>query len=182
MIKNRLFLNRYLLLLVIIFLTSSCSPQPEPTPFRLPTSIPPIQPLATSTTIPTIVVTSSPTEIILTPSIDESCTNALSFLDDITIEDGTTFSANTSIDKQWLVKNDGTCDWDATYKLKWVGGDPMSVNTEQSLYPARAGTQATLRIIFTAPTTAGEYESAWQATDPDGNFFGDLVFIKIVVQ
>ncbi|MFN3490833.1 MAG: NBR1-Ig-like domain-containing protein, partial [Anaerolineales bacterium] len=88
---------------------------------------------------------------------------------------------NASIDKQWLVKNDGTCDWDARYKLKWVGGDPMGSNTEQLLYPARAGTQAALRIIFTAPATAGEYESAWQAVDPDGNFFGDLIFIRIVV-
>jgi hypothetical protein len=109
------------------------------------------------------------------------CTNVLSFIDDVTIKDGTSFSPNAQIDKQWLVKNDGTCDWDSTYKLKWVGGDPMSANTEQPLYPARAGAQATLRIIFTAPTIAGAYESAWQAVDPDGNFFGDLVFILIVV-
>lgn len=58
----------------------------------------------------------------------------------------------------------------------------MGANAEQPLYPARAGVQAVLRIIFTAPATAGAYESAWQAVDPDGNFFGDLIFIKIVVQ
>lgn len=183
MIKNiRFFSSRQLILLFIIFLTSSCSPQPEPTPFRPPTSIPPTQPLPTTTTIPAIF-TETPTQQIISATATESvCTNILSFLDDVTVEDGTTFLPNDSIDKQWLIKNDGTCDWDSTYKLKWVGGDPMSANTEQPLYPARAGTQATLRIIFTAPATAGEYESAWQAVDPDGNFFGDLVFIKIVVQ
>ncbi|MBL8051324.1 MAG: hypothetical protein JNM46_08890 [Anaerolineales bacterium] len=184
MIKNiRLFPNPELILLLIIFFTSSCSPQPAPTPFRPPTSIPPTQLLPTTTPIPTIfTLTETPTQPVIsfTPTATV-CTNILSFLDDVTVEDGTTFLPNDSIDKQWLIKNDGTCDWDSTYKLKWVGGDPMGATQEQPLYPARAGTQVTLRIIFTAPATAGEYESAWQAVDPDGNFFGDLVFIKIVV-
>lgn len=85
------------------------------------------------------------------------------------------------MDKQWLVQNSGTCNWDSTYKLKWVGGNTFGVSEEQPLFPARAGTQATLRILFTAPIEPGAYESAWQAVDPDGNFFGDLVFIKITV-
>jgi hypothetical protein len=180
--NTRFFSSLQLILLFIIFLTSSCASQPEPTPFRPPTSIPPTQPLATITSIPTtLALTETPTQgVIFTPT-STICTNILSFLDDVTVEDGTSFSPNTSIDKQWLVQNDGTCDWDSTYALKWVGGDPMSANTEQPLYPARAGTQATIRIVFTAPTEIGEYESAWQAVDPDGNIFGDLVFIKIVV-
>jgi hypothetical protein len=182
MIKNIRFISsRQLILFFIIILTSSCSPQPEPTPFRPPTLIPPTQPLPTTTTVPTIF-TEIPTQQIISSTATESvCTNVLSFLDDVTVEDGTTFSPNTSIDKQWLVKNDGTCDWDSTYQLKWVGGDPMGANTEQPLFPARAGSQATLRILFTAPTIAGDYESAWQAVDSNGNFFGDLIFIKIVV-
>lgn len=191
MIKNtRFFSSRQLhsprrgILLFIILLTSSCLSQTEPTPFRPPTSILPTQLLATTTPVPTIVaLTQTPTQgVISSTPTSNICTNVLSFLNDVTVEDGTAFSPNTSIDKQWLVQNDGTCNWDSTYALKWVGGDPMSVTTEQPLYPAHAGTQATLRIIFTAPAIAGEYESAWQAVDPDGNFFGDLVFIKIVVQ
>lgn len=179
--NTRLFSSRQLILLFIILFTSSCSPQPAPTPFRPPTSIPVTQIIPTSTTIATSTVDLQTQVVTSVTSTNEPCTNILSFLDDVTVDDGTTFSPNDSIDKQWLVKNDGTCDWDSTYQIKWVGGDPMGANTEQALYPARAGTQATLRIIFTAPTTAGEYESAWQAVDSDGNFFGDLVFIKIVV-
>lgn len=182
MIKNRFTLNFNLILLLIIFLTSSCSPQPEPTPFRPPTSIPSTQIISTATPVPTIFsITETPTQQIFSTPTESICTNVLSFLDDVTVEDGTSFLPNTQIDKQWLIKNDGTCDWDSTYKLKWVGGDPMGANTEQPLYPARANTQVTLRILFTAPSEVGEYESAWQAVDPDGNFFGDLVFIKIVV-
>lgn len=100
----------------------------------------------------------------------------------MTIPDGTILSPGTNIDKQWLVDNSGTCNWDSHYRLKWVGGDPLGAVPEQALYPARAGTRINLRIVFTAPAAVGSYESAWQAYDPDGNPFGDLVYVRIVVQ
>lgn len=185
--RYKRFILTFNLLLSLIIL-SACGEVTTPTPFRPPTSIPPIasplgtQSLPTTTPIPTIFsITETSTQQIFSTPTENICTNVLSFLDDVTVEDGTTFLPNAQIDKQWLIKNDGTCDWDSTYKLQWVGGDPMSANTTQALYPARAGTQATIRIVFTAPTEIGEYESAWQAVDPDGNFFGDLIFIQIVV-
>jgi len=68
-----------------------------------------------------------------------------------------------------------------TYNLKWIGGDTLGAAEVQPLFPARPGTQATLRILFVAPSVEGPYESAWQAVDPNGNVFGDLIFIKILV-
>jgi hypothetical protein len=109
------------------------------------------------------------------------CANNLEFIQDVTIPDGTSISFGASIDKQWLVNNNGTCNWDSTYRLKWIGGDPLGAAQEQVLYPARAGTQTTLRITFTAPTAEGTYESWWQAYGPDGIAFGDQVSMKIVV-
>jgi hypothetical protein len=157
----------------------ACSTPSTPTPFRPPTAIPPTQlvPTATPNPItPTLAIT-------LTPTVEAGpCTNQLTFLDDLTIEDGTTFAPGASIDKQWLVQNDGTCDWDATYKLKWVGGYTLGVSEEQPLFPARAGIQVTLRIVFTAPTEPGTYQTTWQAADPEGNLFGDTVYMEIVVQ
>jgi len=97
------------------------------------------------------------------------------------VEDGTVVSPGANIDKQWLVTNSGTCNWDSRYRLKLIGGDALGAATEQALYPARAGTQATLQIIFTAPLEAGTYESAWQAYNPEGEAFGDFVSIKIIV-
>ena len=105
----------------------------------------------------------------------------MEFIQDVTIPDGTTVSIGSTIDKQWLIKNNGACNWDSTYRLKWIGGDPMGASQEQILYPAKAGAQAILRIVFTAPTSEGTYESAWQAYGPDGVAFGDPVFMKIVV-
>ena len=81
-----------------------------------------------------------------------------------------------SIDKEWLVTNSGSCNWDSVIVLKLISGDAMGVPSEQALYPARAGTQATLRIVFTAPQNIGTYQSAWQAFAPDGTAFGRQVY------
>ncbi|MFN2280410.1 MAG: NBR1-Ig-like domain-containing protein [Anaerolineales bacterium] len=51
----------------------------------------------------------------------------------------------------------------------------------QALYPARQATKAVLEIIFTAPDNPGRYNSWWQAYDPDGNRFGDPVYLEISV-
>ena len=175
----RLFPRSFLILLPILFLTVGCGAQSTPTPFRPPTAIPPTQPSPTTTPLPptpTPAVTLAPTPT------EGPCFNELTFLEDATIEDGTTFAPGEPIDKQWLVQNDGSCDWVSSYTLKWVGGHPIGVLEDQPLYPAKAGVQATLRIVFTAPAEPGVYQTVWQAADPDGNLFGETVFMEIIVK
>ncbi len=169
----------FAVLLVLTF-ASACAPKTTPTVFRPPTQPQPTQILSTTTPIPAIYTALPPSTATATATAGP-CTNNLEFIQDITIPDGTSISSGTIIDKQWLVNNNGTCNWDSSYRLKWSGGDPLGAAQEQILYPARAGTQATLRINFTAPATEGTFESAWQAYGPDGVAFGDPVFMKIVV-
>lgn len=176
----RFLFGSCLLLLLIIFFAPACAPRSTPTPFRPPTQPPPAAPLPTTTPIPALFPPTFTPTVTPTPTL-EPCTNDLDFIDDLTVEDGASFTAGAAIDKQWLVQNSGTCHWDAAYKLKWVGGSPLGAAETQPLFPARAGTQATLRILFTAPAEAGPYTSTWQAVDPDGNVFGDLIFMEIVV-
>jgi hypothetical protein len=165
--------------LTLIF-ASACAPKTTSTPFRPPTKPASTQILATLTPIPAIY-TAIPTPTVTATATEGPCTNNLEFVQDVTIPDGTSISFGAVIDKQWLVNNNGTCDWDSAYRLKWIGGDPLGAAQEQILYPARAGTQATLHITFTAPTVEGTYESAWQAYGPDGIAFGDPIFMKIVI-
>jgi hypothetical protein len=161
---------------VVIFLLTSCAPPATSTIF-----VPPTQPVPTLV-LPTTTPIASPTSILPTTTPTTGpCTNDLNFIDDVTIEDGTIVSPGSSVDKQWLVSNSGSCNWDASYHMKWIGGDPLGAVTEQVLYPARAGSQATIRILFTAPTIAGTVQSAWQAYGPDGVPFGDPMYIEIVV-
>ncbi|HEX7541128.1 MAG TPA: NBR1-Ig-like domain-containing protein [Anaerolineales bacterium] len=100
----------------------------------------------------------------------------------MTIPDYSVVAPGSTLDKQWLVQNSGSCNWDSHYRLRLVSGNGLGASLEEALYPARAEMQATLRIIFTAPLEAGEYYSEWQAFDPKGIPFGEAFFIKIIVQ
>ena len=123
------------------------------------------------TLLPTMIPTTNP----------KDCVNDLSFISDVTVPDNSFVTYGSSIDKQWLVQNTGTCNWDSSYRLRHLGGAVLGAAEETMLYPARAGTQATIQILFTAPFTDGVYESAWQASGPDGNPFGQTIYIRITV-
>lgn len=172
------------IVVLILLCLSACSPAATPTPFRPPTlSAPLIEPtfiilptqeVATSTPVP------EPTPF---PTVNPAeCVNDLTFIADLTIPDNTFTTFGSTLDKQWLVENSGSCHWTAGYRLRHIGGAVLGAPEEIALYPARSGTQATVRILFTAPFTEGIYESAWQAFDTNGDPFGDPIYISVVVQ
>jgi hypothetical protein len=158
-------------LLILPSCESNKPTSPSPAPIASSTSI---QGLLTS--IPSIsTLPPQPTPTLI-------CTDNLLFIDDITIPDNSVVAPSSKLDKQWLVQNNGDCNWDARYRLRLVSGDPFGASPEQALYPARAGTQANLRILFTAPQETGDYVSEWQAFDANGIPFGASFFIKFVVR
>jgi hypothetical protein len=141
----------------------------------------PDNPFIAPTLAPKIVV--SPTQ---TPATDEptetvSCVDKLKFVDDVTVPDGARFAPHASIEKVWLVRNEGTCNWDTGYTLRLISGPEMGADAEQALFPARSGSEVEIRLFFFAPGAPGSYVSKWQAFDPGGEPFGDLIFIDIVV-
>lgn len=170
------------------YLMAACAPQ-EPSLTLTPT-IEPTQPvLPTPTKIktnpPAPLLSASPTahrrtELPLLTSTPD-CVDNLRFVEDITIPDGSRVSSGEIIDKRWQVENAGTCNWDHRYRLRLLEGTALGVLEEQALYPARAGTQVEIRILFEAPTEPGIYRSAWEAVDPQGNAFGDPIYIEIQV-
>ncbi|MFC1878864.1 NBR1-Ig-like domain-containing protein [Chloroflexota bacterium] len=115
------------------------------------------------------------------PSATAVCKDDLRFLEDLTIPDGSQIQAADPIDKRWLVENNGTCNWGAEYRLRLIEGPGLGAATELALYPALSGTQAILRILFQAPTGSGAYRSAWQAHSPNGQPFGEIIYIDIQV-
>ncbi len=136
----------------------------------------------TSTSLPTAPPSpSAASNPAFHPSPTPACINNLSFIEDLSIPDGTQVTPGEVIDKRWQVENSGTCNWDDTYHLQLIAGPDLDAPPEQALYPARSGTQAPIRILFTAPNDPGTYRSAWQAYDPQGGTFGDPFFIEVVV-
>ena len=169
---------------LILVCLSACSPVPTPTPFRPPTAQAPlIEPtFIIQPTQEIVVIESTPQPTIFPTTNPADCVNDLTFIEDLTIPDNMFATFGLALDKQWLVENSGTCHWNSAYRLRNIGGAALGAPEEIALYPARAGTQATLRILFTAPFTEGVYESAWQAIDANGNLFGDPIYIRIAVQ
>jgi hypothetical protein len=125
-------------------------------------------------------VTDLKDEFRLTPT--PACRTGLTFLEDITIPDGTIVAPGTHLDKRWLAENSGSCNWDQSYRIKIIAGPNLGASDQQALYPARSGTQAVIQIDFIAPSEPGSYRSAWQAFSPLGESFGDPFFIEIVVE
>ncbi|MFH2040456.1 MAG: NBR1-Ig-like domain-containing protein [Chloroflexota bacterium] len=152
--------------------TSPQSPYVPPTSANLSTAqlvskSPPLLPSPTFQSIPTNLV--------------DDCSDDLLYIGDITIPDGTNLDPGIEADKQWQVKNNGTCDWDYRYSLRMISGDGMGTEKQQSLYPARAGSQVVIQLTFTTPLQAGTYQSVWQAFNAENQSFGDPISILLVV-
>ena len=172
---------------VLVLLASGCQVLPQQlfngaaqdNLFVPPTRAAVTSPIPTSLPLPT--PTPAPVAAAVQPTPTLQCVDSLLFIDDLTVPDGSQVAAGSSIDKRWQVENNGSCNWDKRYLLKLIAGEPLGSQVEYSLFPARSGTQASLRIIFTAPETPGGFRSAWQAYNPAGEPFGDPVFIEIEV-
>lgn len=115
------------------------------------------------------------------PTQQPNCDNQLKFRDDLTIPDGTEVSPGDEIIKRWLISNLGSCNWNRSYSLQLISGLALGARKVQELFPARQSTDAVVEIIFTAPDNPGRYNTWWQAYDPEGNRFGDPIFMEIVV-
>lgn len=116
------------------------------------------------------------------PTRQASCDNQLRFLDDLTVPDGMEVSPGEEIAKRWLIRNDGSCNWNQLYSLQLISGLSLGARKIQGLFPARQSTDAVVEINFTAPENPGRYNSWWQAFDPDGNRFGDPIYMEISVR
>lgn len=174
------------MLLGLALLVLGCGP-PVATPslFQPPgldaaTSTPAIAPAFTLPPAAQVSITATRAAASL-PSPAPPCSDGLHFVQDLNYPDDTTVQPGQRLVKDWLVQNNGSCDWNDRYRLELTGGIDLGTDGVQALYPARAGTQADLQITFTAPDLPGTYRSEWHAQAPGGESFGDALYIEIVV-
>ena len=167
------------LLTLILLLISGCASIQSPQPQFIP---PESEEQPTEQIIPTIptqvpIISTQPIPL----EIQSDCTDDLIFIEDITFPDYSTVKPGTSIDKQWLVKNNGTCNWDYRYSLRLISGESLGAEIRQSLFPAISGSQNIIQISFTMPPDSGTFESSWQAFNFNDQPFGDSISILVVV-
>jgi hypothetical protein len=145
----------------------------------LPTATPTATETPTATA--TIPAEMSPTAPTATLAIPTSSCYGLTFVSDVTIPDNTSMTPGQKFTKTWRVRNSGTCAWEVGFKFNFTGGEAMggsSVKLEKAVEP---GKETELSVALTAPSTNGTYRGNWRMTNASGTYFGDEVYVLIVV-
>ncbi|MDF1514275.1 MAG: NBR1-Ig-like domain-containing protein [Anaerolineae bacterium] len=168
-------------------------PMPTEQPFvsiiRSPTGVVTTQ---TSTSEPTVQPTSGPSQIQPTTATDtptiaiptndlSTCTYASSFIEDVTLPDGSMLQPNVVVQKTWRVRNAGSCVWESDAALTLIKGPKFDTPGKVPLGPVWPGEKTDVSITFTTPAIPGVYESYWRLVDGRGKLFGGVLFLKIEV-
>ncbi len=111
------------------------------------------------------------------------CDADAEYLSDVNISDGTAIIIGETFDKTWEIENTGDCDWDDTYQIVQIEGDMLIAEEESTELPdINAGETAEITVELTLSEAAeiGEtYKATFQLRDPNGEFFGDKVFVMV---
>ncbi len=118
------------------------------------------------------------------------CINDMKYVDDLNYDDNNmqsppAFQPGQPFSKGWRIQNTGTCTWDSSYKLVYVGG-----NTPQSQMGGQPtpivgtvtpGQVYDIYVNFVAPLVPGIYQSFWTMSDSQNSTFGDRIWAGINV-
>lgn len=106
---------------------------------------------------------------------------SMSYVSDVSIPDNTPMTPGQAFTKTWKIKNSGTCAWDTGFNFAFTDGDAMSGATYTLPQSVPANTEIDVSVNMTAPSTAGTIRGNWRMSTTTGQFFGDEVYVQIVV-
>jgi hypothetical protein len=156
------------------------------------TTLTPSSTLIPTTAVPTLIpptndlVQNHPSGIFwqsskLSTKVDLSLCENSTYIDDVTIPDGTVLTPGETFVKKWTLKNTGFCMWRAGYALKFFQGDSMSGEGTEIGRAIASGDNVNMSVTLTAPTTEGTYTGYWIMADDFGYSFGMPVYVQITV-
>jgi hypothetical protein len=105
----------------------------------------------------------------------------MAFVSDVTIPDNTPVTAGQAFTKTWKVKNAGSCPWDAGFKFAFTGGEQMGGAAYTLPAAVAAGAVTDISVAMTAPSKTGTLRGNWRMSTAAGQFFGDEVYVQVVV-
>jgi hypothetical protein len=154
------------LAVLIMMIFSACERAPVTTPTPIPTAPLPTRDAAT-----------------LAPSIKTSdCIDSFYFTEWEDFEDGSLLKPGETFVKEWEIVNNGSCNWNANYKLRFISGDQMSAPDVVALPQTAVGKRGIISVTFIAPDVPGSYRSSWKAFNGYNQSFGNTLFAEIVVE
>lgn len=146
-----------------------------------------VPPTATATPVPATPTPSGPTATVTpiaraTMPAGSSADNA-KYITDVTVPDGTVFTADSTFTKTWRIQNTGTTTWTTNYSLVYLEGvlgtgDMQSVKLTKEVKP---GESIDISVNFTAPKTNGSYISWWRMFSASGYLFGESLNVQFNV-
>ena len=151
------------------------------TAIAMPTNTPTMTPSPTMTNTPLPTITAGTPLSFGSGALPTTSCYGLAFVADVNIPDNTALKPGESFTKTWKVKNTGTCAWDAGFKLNFTGGDAMAgtaLTLAQSVAP---GAETTLSVPMVAPANTGTIRGNWRMSTASGTYFGDEIYLIIVV-
>lgn len=163
--------------------TNTLSPLPTSglfstnTPFALNTQQPGLTPL---------VIGGSPTVGVISTTTTKNGCNDGYLISESGPYDGKTILIGTVFDKSWEFINTGTCSWDEGYTFAYIeefstGGR----HTKDYTIPSggefiKPGATVTFTVTLKVPKTPGEYIWYYKLRDDAGQYFGSLVWTKLI--
>jgi hypothetical protein len=105
----------------------------------------------------------------------------LTFVSDVSIQDNTQMDPGKAFTKTWKVQNSGSCAWDAGFKFQNTGGESMGATAFTLPSAVPAGQTYDISVPMTAPDKTGTLRSNWRMSTAAGAYFGDEVYVAIVV-
>lgn len=116
-----------------------------------------------------------------------SC-NAMRFVYDNTIADGSLIQPGDFFYKEWRIQNVGICTWVAGYTLAFHSGFQMDGASPIALaYDVVPGAYINVGVTLQAPITPGTYRGSWIMVAADGIPFGwgpdvdEPIWVEIIV-
>lgn len=103
------------------------------------------------------------------------------FEGDVTCPDGTVLAPGEDFDKVWKLRNGGPNKWPIGAVLSCVGGDKMQAPESVLIPSVLPGKSIDVSLRMVAPAKAGRYTGYWRLSTPDGNRFGQRLWVDINV-
>jgi hypothetical protein len=150
------------------------------TALAMPTDTPTATETPTPSATSTLEVTNTPaaTGVGVIPTI--SC-YGLTFVSDVTIPDNSNMAPGQTFTKTWRVRNSGSCAWEAGFTFRLTGGEAMGGSSVALQNAVQPGAETNVSVELTAPGTPGTYRGNWRMSTAGGAYFGDEVYVLIVV-
>jgi hypothetical protein len=130
--------------------------------------LPPPTPTSAPTVLPTVVV-------------DSTCEPSARFVEDVTVPDDSLYNSGVKFTKTWRMRNDGQCTWEPGTKWVFISGDLLGAQSPVEVTLAEPGRIVDVSVEMIAPAAPGTYRSNWRLQRPNGDFFGDQAYVRIIV-